>query len=517
MTGAAHSDQERGAPPGRVYLVGAGPGDPGLLTVRARELLVACDAIVYDRLAVPALPMALDERTELHFVGKRPGGQSMKQEEINALLVSLGREGKTVCRFKGGDPLVFGRGAEEAEALLAAGIPFEIVPGVTAGIAAAAYAGIPVTQRGVATRVTLVTGHEDPAKESSQVDWRYLGADPHQTIVAYMPVANLPVIAAELIAGGLSPDTPSALIERGTLPSQRVLTTPLADLAAAATQANIQPPTLLIVGPTVALHERLSWLVEPPLSGKRVVVTRPAGQAAEFSIAIRRLGIEPLFCPLIETVPAADADAAPLVTGLNRYDWIFFTSTNGVRYFFTLLRRLGLDLRCLGSAKLAAVGAGTADELARHRLNVDFVPASFRGEALLQEFLAQQSANGARILRVRGDLAASLLEEGLRQAGASVDAVTVYRTRRKDVRPDILEALATEGVDAITFTSGSAVDSFETLEVAGHLHGRIPAVCIGPVTAARARDAGWQAVHTAAAGTIESLVTELRKVLAPAS
>jgi uroporphyrinogen III methyltransferase/synthase len=256
-------DRERHGP-GTVYLVGAGPGDPGLLTVRGRELLHRCDVVVYDRLAAPCLPSDLDDEVVLHYVGKRADHHAMEQGKINDLLVRLAHEGKAVCRLKGGDPFVFGRGGEEAEQLQREGIPFEVVPGVTAGVAAAAYAGIPVTHRGEAVRVTLVTAHEDPAKPERQVDWRRLGSERDGTVVAYMPVANLDAVAAQMIDGGADPDTPAAMIERGTLPAQRTIVAPLHQLAAQVAAARIKPPALLIVGPTVALHQTLNWYRERP-------------------------------------------------------------------------------------------------------------------------------------------------------------------------------------------------------------------------------------------------------------
>ncbi|MFH1842184.1 MAG: uroporphyrinogen-III C-methyltransferase [bacterium] len=501
-------------PPGKVYLVGAGPGDPGLLTLRARELLLAADAIVYDRLAAPALPPDLDAGVELHYVGKQADRHTLPQREINALLVRLAREGKQVCRFKGGDPFVFGRGGEEAEAIREAGIGFEVVPGVTAGIAAAAYAGIPVTHRGEAIRVTLVTAHEDPAKPAGQVDWRWLAQDPHGTVAAYMPVSNLPAICEALLAGGLDPATPAAVIERGTLACQRTVTAPIADLPAAVTAAAIRPPALFIFGKTVALREKLAWFEEQPLYGKRVVVTRPADQATKLITALHALGIEPLVSPVIRTERAAVSELQPLAAGLADYDWIFFTSENGVRHFFALLWELGHDLRALGQARFAAIGSGTADRLASFGIRADFLPMSFQSQVMLQEFVALGDTASLRILRIRGDNAPTSLEDGLRAAGAQVDTVLAYHMRQASIRPDIAREIATGGADAVTFTSASSVKSFETLLPDHGLHAKAVAACIGPVTEAAAREAGWQRILTAETSTIAGLVETLGQFLA---
>ena len=523
--------------PGTVYLVGAGPGDPGLLTVRGRELLYRCDAVVYDRLAAPCLPSDLDDEVVLHYVGKRADHHAMEQGEINDLLVRLAYEGKEVCRLKGGDPFVFGRGSEEAERLQGEGIPFEVVPGVTAGVAAAAYAGIPVTHRGEAARVTLVTAHEDPAKLERQVDWRRLGSERDGTVVAYMPVANLAAVAAQMIDGGADPDTPAAMIERGTLPAQRTIAAPLHQLAAKVAEARVKPPALLIVGPTVAHHRKLSWYRERPLRGRRVVVTRPADQARRLIAALQEVGITPLVCPAITTAPADPGELEPIGDRLGSYDWIFFTSENGVRYFFGMLAARGLDVRALAQARIATVGSGTAERLAAYHLNADFIPTTFRGEVMLTEFLQHAGISGARIapgvsgasdapgatsvgdiaalriLRVRGDRAPTTLEDGLRGAGAAVDTVIAYHIQSATVRPDVADALMRDGADAVTFTSGSSVEGFESLVPDHQLHDCAVAVCIGPVTADAAATAGWRNVVTATVSTVSGLIACVTKTL----
>jgi len=498
---------------GTVYLVGAGPGNPGLLTVRAREILERCDAVVYDRLAAGVLPAHLPASTELHYCGKRAGQHSMRQDEINQLLVRLARQGKAVCRLKGGDPFVFGRGGEEAETLRAAGLRFEVVPGVTAGIAAAAYAGIPVTRRGEVVRVCLVTAHEDPTKGGPQVDWRAFGHDPHGTVAAYMPMANLAGVLDELIAGGLDPATPAAVIERGTLPGQRTVAGTLTDLPAVVQAADVRPPAILLVGKTVALHERLAWHDEPALAGRRVVVTRPADQAGPLLAALTALGIEPVVFPTIRTESASESELVSLASQLADYDWVFFTSENGVRHFFPMLLRLGLDVRTLGRARLAAVGSGTAARLLQHGLHADFVPTVFRSKALLREFRAAHPVDGKRILRIRGDNAPAKLEADLRVAGARVDCLTAYRVLPAVVRPDVLDDLSALGADAAAFTSGSAVESFENLAPDHGLHAAVPAVCIGPVTAGAAERAGWKRVVTPEVSNLEGLVQTVQGIL----
>lgn len=499
-----------GAPrPGKVYLVGAGPGDPGLLTVKGREVLLACDAVVYDRLAATALPPDLPAGVELHYVGKMASRHTLPQPEINALLVALARAGKTVCRFKGGDPFVFGRGGEEAEALRGAGIAYEVVPGVTAGVAAAAYAGIPVTHRGESVRVSLVTAHEDPGKPTSQVDWKWLGSDPHGTVAAYMPVSNLPAVAEQLIAGGMDPATPAAVIECGTLACQRTVSAPLRELAAVIQREGIHPPALFVVGRTVALREKLAWFEERPLHGRRVVVTRPADQAVKLIDALHALGIEPLVCPVIRTERAEGGELAPYLGDLDGYDWVFFTSENGVRHFFGLLRDLDLDVRALGGARIAAIGRGTDQRLAQFGLRADFVPSTFQSTVMLEEFRALGSPEGLRILRVRGDNAPPSLEEGLRAAGAATDVVTAYRVLPARMRPEVAGLLEMHQVDAVTFTSASSVRGFEDLLPGHGLHADTAAVCIGPVTAREAVAAGWRSVVTAEVNTIAGLVATL--------
>jgi uroporphyrinogen III methyltransferase / synthase len=499
-----------------VHLVGAGPGDPGLLTVRGRELLERCDAVVYDALANPALlehARAAGRAPELHDVGKRGGStESARQEEINALLVRLARAGKRVVRLKGGDPFVFGRGSEEAEALAAAGVPFEIVPGVTAGIAAPAYAGIPVTHRGVATSVTLVTGSEDPAKDATQVDWSAL-ARAGGTIVLYMGVRTLSRIADALTAGGMSGDTPAAAVQWGTWPHQRTVVATLATLAEVAAHEGITAPVITVVGPAVALRERIAWLERRPLHGRRVLVTRAESGATALRAPLAELGAEVLELPAmrIETV-----DPAPLEAALRRlpdYDWVALTSQNGVARFWETLRAVGLDARALAGRRLCAVGQVTADALLARGLAVDVVPSRFVAEGVLEAMRRRDDVRGRRVLYVAAEGAREVLPRGLESLGARVDVVAAYRSVRDGRGAGTVRAALEEGrVDLVTLTSASSVRGYVEA-VGAEAARRAPAASIGPVTTEEARRAGLDVVTEASRSTIDGLVEAVRERL----
>ena len=491
--------------PGIVYLVGAGPGDPGLLTVRGRELLERCDAVVYDALANPAL-LALARGAELHEVGKR-GGQreSARQDDINALLVRLGREGKRVVRLKGGDPFVFGRGSEEAQALAADGVPFEVVPGVTAGIAAPAYAGIPVTHRAVATSVTFVTGHEDPTKDETMVDWDALGRA-GGTIVLYMGVKALPHIVASLLAAGRSADTPAAAVRWGTYPHQRTVVATLATLVERMEAAHLTPPVITVIGPVVALREQIAWLEARPLFGKRIVVTRAREQASTLSEALRERGASVIESPATRVEPL---DAAPLRAALARladYQWAVFTSRNAVDVFWNALRSEGRDARALAGVRLAAVGPATADALAEHGLAVDVTPERFVAEGVLEALRSRRDVSGARVLYACAAGARDVLPRGLAALGATVDRIETYRSAPDEHGAAELRGRVSEGgADLVTFTSGSAVQAY-VAAVGADVARALPAASIGPVTTEAARAAGIDVVCEAAESTIEGLV-----------
>lgn len=493
----------------KVYLVGAGPGDPGLITVKGLECLKAADVVVYDRLASPQLLREAREDAELIYVGKAADQHALRQEDINALLVRKAREGKTVTRLKGGDPFVFGRGGEEAQALAAASIPFEVVPGVTSAIAVPAYAGIPVTQRGYTSTLGIITGHEDPTKDSTDLDWAKI-ATGMGTLVFLMSVRNLPAIVESLIAHGRSPDTPAAVIERGTEPAQRTVTGRLADIAERVRQAGIEPPAITVVGDVVSLRDSLRWFDVKPLFGKRVLVTRSREQASALSARLSELGAEPTELPAIRLVPPADY--APLdqaLDALGTYHWVVFTSVNGVQHVLRRLWENGLDARAFASARLAAIGPATATELERFGLRADFMPTSFVAEAVAEELPVH---GGERVLLPRADLARADLADALRQKGCTVDEVTAYRTLPHEHDAAGVRALFADKFDLVTFTSSSTARNLAELLRAAFgetwrdaLAGTLIA-CIGPITAQTARELGLTPDIVAPEYTIEGLV-----------
>ena len=476
-----------------VYLVGAGPGDPGLLTVRGAELLRHADVVVYDRLSVSSLLDLAPPGAERISVGKAPGRESTPQDEINALLVARGRAGGTVVRLKGGDPFVFARGGEEAAALRAARVPFEVVPGVTSAVAVPAYAGVPVTHRGLATSFTVVTGHEDPWA-ATETDWEAVARMGRTggTIVVLMGVATRAAIAERLVAGGLAADTPVAAVRWGTRPDQRTVRTTLTELAS----AELSPPATLVIGAVAGLD--LRWFEDRPLFRRRVVVTRAREQSSELVDRLHELGAEAIEVPAIEVLEPVDGGRAlrAAVERIRDYEWAVFTSANGVERFFAHVR----DGRALGDVRVAAIGPGTAAALGRHGLVADLVPDQFVAEALLDAF--PPPSGSARVLLVRAAVARAVLPDGLRSHGWTVDVVEGYRT--EPVTPTEAELLAIRGADVITFTASSTVTSF--LDAAGVRAVPPLVVCIGPVTAETARAHGLHVDAVATEHTIAGLV-----------
>jgi uroporphyrinogen III methyltransferase / synthase len=481
--------------PGTVYLVGAGPGDPGLLTVRAAELIARADVILHDRLIPPEALAGARPEAQLFYVGKQGGGRQVPQEETHRLLLEHARAGRSVVRLKGGDPFVFGRGGEEALVCLEAGIPFEVVPGVTAGVAAPAYAGIPVTHRELASGVAFVTGHEDPAKPDSALDWPALAAFPG-TLVFYMGVRALPRIAEQLVAGGRAADEPVAVVERGTLPGQRTLVATLADVAERAGAEEIRAPAIALVGPVAGLREQLAWLERRPLHGRTVAVTRARPQASALAARLRELGAAVVEAPAIR-IRSLEAELPDLAA----YDLVCVTSPNGARALFERLAAAGLDARALAGRTVAAIGPGTARALNDHGIRADLVPERAVAEGLV-EALAHTEVRRALVVRAREGREA--LPDALRARGAEVDVLALYETVAEPLDDETAHAAAQ--ADYVTFTSASTVRFF--LEAAGALDGpRIAS--IGPATSAALHEAGLEPDVEADPHTPDGLVAAL--------
>ncbi len=475
-------------PPGRVFIVGAGPGDPGLITVAAVNALAQAEVVVFDRLANSSLLELAPPEADRVYAGKGPKRHAMSQEEINELLVDRGRQGKRVVRLKGGDPFVFGRGGEEAEALSRAGVPFEIVPGVTSAIGAPAYAGIPVTHRGVAASVAFVTGHEDPTKERSDVEWEKL-ATAVDTLVLLMGVGQLPQIAERLIAGGRDPATPAAVVEQGTHPRQRTVVGTLGSIVTEAEEAGIVPPAITVVGDVVRLREALRWYDTRPLFGRRVLVTRTREQASELARALAAAGAEPVELPTIEITPRFDEDrleAALSALRAGSFDWLILTSRNGVDILFEYMWRRRLDARSV-QAKVAAIGPGTAEALRERGIAVDVVPEPDRYTAEgLVAALEGVELDGRSVLLPRAEGAREVLVEELTKRGAVVDELTLYvAAPPKEADAEALRLLRAGEIDVATFASSSSVRNLVSMlgkDVESLRRCRI--ACIGPITAA---------------------------------
>ena len=495
---------------GFVSLIGAGPGDPGLLTLHGMEALTAADVVVYDYLANPVLLAHARPEAERLYVGKKAGNHTLSQDEINALLVERGLAGQRVVRLKGGDPFVFGRGGEEALALAKAGVLFEVVPGVTSAVAAPAYAGIPVTHRGLASSFAVITGHEDPTKEETALDWSRLatGVD---TLVFLMGVGNLPQIVEQLIAHGRPPDTPAVLVRWGTLPGQQTVSGTLANIAERVRVAGLRPPAVTIVGPVAGLRDHLHWFEDRPLFGQRVLVTRTRQQASALSTRLRSLGAEAIELPTIRVAPPDDwAPLDSAITGLSNYDWIVFTSVNGVDHFWARLSAAGLDARALHGLRLAAIGPATAAELQAYGLRADYVPGEYVAEAVASGL---GEVRGLRVLLPRADIARPALADLLREGGAKVVEVDAYRTLQPETDPDELRDLLAR-VTVATFTSSSTVRNLAAMAASAGLdllqalqHATV--ACIGPITAETARELGLVVNVVAEEYTIQGLVAAL--------
>ena len=493
---------------GKVYLVGAGPGDPDLITVRAVECLKQADVVIYDFLAAPKQLKLVRVDAEIIYVGKKGGDHTLVQDKINELLVAKAKQGHNVVRLKGGDPFIFGRGGEEAEVLVKAGIPFEIVPGVTSAVAAPAYAGIPLTHRKYTSSVAFVTGHEDPTKEDSSIDWSKL-ATGVGTLVFLMGVKNLPGITERLTAAGRDPKTPVAVVRWGTTPQQTTIKGTLDTIAEQAEAAALKPPAIIVVGEVTNLRDTLNWFEKKPLFGKTVVVTRARAQASELVDRLSDLGAECLESPTIKVVPPQDwspLDAA--IDNLGTYDWLVFTSVNGVSFFFDRLYEKNKDVRALKDMRTAAIGPATAKRLRDFGLNSDVIPETYQAESIVEAF-KKEAMEGKKVLLPRAKEARPVLPEELRKMGAVVDEVAAYQTEQALENVDALIKRLEEGsVDLLTFTSSSTVRNFKAILPAERFESLIKGVTaasIGPITTDTARELGFKVDIIAQDYTIDGL------------
>ena len=495
--------------PGKVYLIGAGPGDPGLITLKGRELLSRAEVVIYDRLASPRLLSFARPDAERIYVGKRTGRHTVDQDGINKLIVEKAREGKLVARLKGGDPFIFGRGGEEAQVLAQEGIPFEVVPGVTSAIAVPAYAGIPLTHRAHTASVAFITGHRHVDRNEADIDWENL-AKGVGTLVFLMGVKNLPFIVEQLMSFGRRPDTPVAVIRWGTTPLHRSVSGTLSDIVHKVADANLKPPAIIVIGDVVSLREEINWYEKSPLLSRRVLVTRTREQASDLIRLLEERGALCLECPTIEVDWPEDLSGLDeAIEALPSYDWVIFSSTNAVRFFLKRLFQKGHDLRLLGGIALAAVGSSTAEALRRYNLKPDLVPGNFTAEGLLEAFRRTGKAAKQRILIPRAKKAREILPEGLRALGAEVRVATAYETKPPQPDPRTYEELGKEPLDVVTFTSSSTVKNLfkllpeDTLE---KIFTTAKVACIGPITAKTAKGLGLEVHIMPGEHTIPALV-----------
>ncbi len=494
---------------GKVYIVGAGPGDPGLMTIKGAERLRDADVVIYDYLVDKDILLHAPDSARLIYAGKKSADHTLPQDEINELLVKEAKEGNIVVRLKGGDPFIFGRSGEEAEILARAGIPFELVPGVTSATAVPAYAGIPLTHRDFTSSVAFVTGRENPQKARSDIDWKTLAGV--GTLVVLMGVKNLSVIAANLMENGKAPETPAALIRWGTTPDQETLVSTLGDIVREAREKAFRPPAVLIVGGVVELRKHMNWFENKPLFGRGIVITRPQEQAAEFAHMLRERGARVLNFPTIKVVPTDDwqrLDAA--IGNIGAYRWIIFTSVNSVNFFFRRVRELGGDIRELKGVGICAIGSATAGAVEDRGMKVDLVPDSFISEGVVSAFSREDIA-GSRMLLPRAETARDVIPEELAKLGAAVDVATLYRNISSGRPKSELETWIKQGkVDVVTFTSPSTVINF--MKIMGGRNPLPPHVriaCIGPVTAAAVAEAGMKTDIMPERSTIPGLVEGL--------
>lgn len=502
-------------PRGRVHLLGAGPGDPELVTEKAKRRLGQADLVLYDALVHPDLLRLCRPDAEKVFVGKRGGRATERQDAINARMIDAARAGKTVARLKGGDPYLFGRGSEEAEALAAAGVEFEVVPGVPSPLAATAYAGLSLTHRFLGSSIAFVTAAESPEKDRSSHDWTKL-ATATETVVFFMALGRLPALMKLLVEHGRSASTPAAVIEKGSLASQRTIVGTVGDIASLA--EGMGTPALVVVGEVVRLRESLRWFDTKPLFGKRVLVTRPEGEGQDrFAMLLRDEGAEPVLAPAIRIEPGDTAALTTAISELASYGYVVFTSANGVRAFFAAIDRAGRDSRALGASVVVAIGPATAEALRTRGVRADVVPAEFRGEAAAAAVLAHAGGRirGMRVLLPRAEIAREVLPDTLRAAGAVVDVVAAYRNVHPSAadHAELAALVRDRRVDVVTLTAPSTLESLLGAlgEGGAEALGRVHVASIGPVTSAAAEKLGVRVDVTASEYTAEGLVAALRR------
>ncbi len=499
----------------KVYLVGSGPGDPGLISVRGLECIKRADVIIYDYLVSEELLKYARKDAEIIYVGKEGSRHTLEQDEINELIVNKVQPDRTVVRLKGGDPFVFGRGGEEAMCLAERGIAFEVIPGITAAIAAPAYAGIPVTHRGYTSTLGLITGHEDPTKGGSALPWDKLSTAVG-TLGVYMGVKNLPYIVKELLKNGRPKDTPVAIIRWGTTPQQKTVVGTLKDIVEKS--KGVEPPAVTVVGEVVKLREYLNWFETRPLYGRTVVVTRARDQASDFARELEELGARVIEFPTIKiTEPTDISPLDKALRDLGSFHWVVFTSVNGVDAFFQRLFHLGMDARELKGVKICAIGPATAEGVRRYYLGVDCQPSKYVAEEVLEELRRRENLEGKRVLMPRADIARSFLPEELKKLGADAVEVTAYRTVLAETGDrKLLERLTAGEVDVVTFTSSSTVRNFVQLigrENLAKLNGKVRFASIGPITTETAKELGVKVALEAKEYTIPGLVKAIEEVL----
>jgi uroporphyrinogen III methyltransferase/synthase len=502
----------------KVYLIGAGPGDPGLITVKGLACIKKADVIIYDYLASTKLLESASSNAEILYVGKKGGDHTLSQEGINQLIVEKALSGLTVARLKGGDPFIFGRGAEEAQVLIAHNIPFEVVPGVTSAIAAPAYAGIPLTHRDHTATVAFITGHEDPTKPKSYINWTAL-ATGIGTLVFLMGVKNLPNIVQRLIAHGMPSHTKAALVRWGTTAKQVVVSGTLDTIVERVKAAGLKAPAVIVVGEVVQLRETLNWFETRPLSGKTIAVTRAREQASDLIDRLSDLGAHCLACPTIKIAPPPNwRGVDTIIKNIDTYDWMVFTSVNGVSFFLDRLLKKGRDARALGNLRIAAIGPATAKRLAAYGLCCDIVPESFRAESIVAAF-GREPIKGSKIALPRAAQARPILPVELRKMGAHVDEAVAYITLAVDDHPTgLIGLLENKKIDMVTFTSSSTAKNFHALlppDRIQTLMENVAVASIGPITSDTAQNLGFNVTITAEQYTIDGLSNAIHRYFNP--